>query len=153
MPYIYCDPQLCTGCRACELVCPSVHERVFNPRLSRIRVVRLEFVIDIAITCRQCENAPCIAVCPSGALRKSRTGLVEVIAERCIGCSACSEACPFGAIELHDGKVIKCDLCGGDPACVKRCTPKALKLVSSEQVAEEERHAYVAQRTRKEVKA
>jgi len=149
---VYCDPKLCTGCRACELVCPSVHERAFNPRLSRIRVVRLEPTIDIAITCRQCENALCIAVCPVGALRKSRTGLVEVNTERCIGCGLCSEACSFGAIQLYNGKAIKCDLCWGDPACVKRCSPKALKLVLPEQVAEEKRRAYVAQRTQKEVK-
>lgn len=148
MPYLYCDPQLCTGCRACELVCSSVRERAFNPRMSRIRVLRLEPAIDFAITCRQCENAPCIAVCPSGALQKSRTGVVEVIAERCIGCGACSEACPFGAIQLLDGKAIKCDLCGGDPACVKRCPPGALKLVSPGQIAGEKRHAYVAQRTK-----
>ena len=152
MPYVYCDPQLCTGCRTCELVCPSVHERVFNPRLSRIHVVRLEPAIDVAITCRQCENAPCVAVCPVGALRKSRTGLVEVIVERCIGCGLCSEACPFGVIQLYNGKAIKCDLCGGDPACVKRCTPGALKLISPEELASEKRHAYVAQRTQKEVK-
>ena len=153
MSYVYCDSELCTGCRACELVCPSVHERVFNPRLSRIRVVRLEPAIDIAITCKQCENAPCITICPTGALRKSRTGLVEVITERCIGCGLCSEACPFGTIQLYNGKPIKCDLCGGDPACVKRCLPKALKLISPEQVDEKERRAYVAQRIQKEVKA
>lgn len=141
MPYIYCDPELCTGCRTCELVCVGFHDRIFNPKASRIRVVRTEPASDIAITCRQCEDAPCMRACPVSAIRKLKSGLVEVDDTRCIGCGACAEACPFGAIWLHPArrKAIKCDLCGGDPQCVKQCMPVALKLMTPEQVAGDKR--------------
>jgi len=97
--------------------------------------VRREPATDFAIACHQCENPPCAAVCPVGAIRKLRSGLVEVDAARCIGCGACVEACPFGAITVVNGKAVKCDLCGGDPACVKQCMPGALKLATPAQVA------------------
>lgn len=144
MPYIYCSPDLCTGCRACELVCSAVHEKVFNPRRSRIRVVREEPAIDIAFTCHQCTDAPCAAACPTGSIERLPSGLVTVEESKCIGCSVCVEVCPFGAIQLINGVAKKCDLCGGDPACVKRCPTNALKLVSPELVAVEKRYAMVA---------
>ncbi|MDI6819838.1 MAG: 4Fe-4S dicluster domain-containing protein [Candidatus Hodarchaeaceae archaeon] len=143
MPYVFCDPEKCTGCRACELVCSGSHERVFGPGRARIRVVREEPAVDIAITCRQCSNPPCAKVCPVNAIRKLRTGLVEVDSGRCIGCALCVEACPFGAISLLDGKAIKCDLCGGSPACVKQCMPGALRFVAPERIAAEKRSAFV----------
>ena len=47
-----------------------------------------------------------------------------------IGCRACVAACPFGAIRYwpEDNKILKCDLCGGDPACVRYCATKILSL-------------------------
>ncbi len=145
---MYCDPKLCTGCRACELVCVGFHERVFNPKIARIRVVRSEPASDITITCHQCEDPPCVKVCPAGAIRKLKSGLVEVIDARCVGCGVCAEACPFGAIWLHHerGKATKCDLCGGDPQCIKHCVPGALKLTAPEGVAIERRFAAAVRR-------
>ena len=147
MSYIYCDQQKCTGCRVCELVCVGFHEKISNPRAARIDVVRLEPAFDIAVTCRQCANAPCMNACPAGAIHKLKSGLVEVNPALCIGCSACVEACPFGAIKLFNGKAIKCDLCGGDPQCVKRCVPGAVKLVAPEHVAAEKRLATTRHQT------
>jgi len=85
--------------------------------------------------------------CPAGAIHKLKSGLVEVNPALCIGCSACVEACPFGAIKLFNGKAIKCDLCGGDPQCVKRCVPGAVKLVAPEHVAAEKRLATTRHQT------
>jgi Fe-S-cluster-containing hydrogenase component 2 len=141
---VYCDPELCTGCRACELVCSGFHERVFNPRKSRIHVIREEPATDVAITCHQCTNPPCALACPFGAIRKLPDGLVEVSAERCRGCGFCVEACPFGAIKIIGEIAAKCDLCGGDPACIKQCPADALRLVSAEQVAAECRRKHAA---------
>jgi Fe-S-cluster-containing dehydrogenase component len=69
-----------------------------------------------------------------GALSKDeRTGAIRVDTDpaspsACIGCAACVDACPFGMAALHPetGVAILCDLCGGDPACVKRCATGAI---------------------------
>jgi len=52
----------------------------------------------------------------------------------CIGCKLCVAACPFGGmgIDVAQRKVMKCDLCDGEPYCVKFCDPKCLEYVSSD---------------------
>jgi Fe-S-cluster-containing hydrogenase component 2 len=138
---------LCSGCRACEVACVAAKEKVFGTALARIRVTKVEPLgIDLPHVCRQCRHAPCISVCPSGALyRDEATNAIlvhsAVVAARavvgrdpCIGCSACVDACPFGMAALHpeSGLALICDLCGGDPACVKRCATGAITFVSPE---------------------
>lgn len=135
MPYLHGDPLKCTGCRICELYCSLHHDRVLNPRKARLRVVRAEPAIDQPIACRQCADPPCAKVCPTRAIeRDERADLVVVKERECIGCGACVEACPFGAIWLHPERkvAIKCDLCG---VCVPRCPVKALRVVTPEQFA------------------
>jgi carbon-monoxide dehydrogenase iron sulfur subunit len=126
------DPPLktCVGCRTCELACSFFHEKVFNPQKSRVQVIREELAISRPILCVQCSDPPCAAACPQGAIvRDEKTGAVIVIEEKCTGCGACVEVCPFGAIWLHPEKriAIKCDLCGGAPACVKYCPQRVLR--------------------------
>ena len=128
--YVYGDSSLCTGCKLCMLVCSFVKDGVFRISASRIFVDRRELV-DVPQTCRQCDDAPCMSVCPESALiRNATTGAIEVIDEKCTGCSACVEVCPYGVITLHPeyNVAIKCDLCGGDPECIKICPFKALSL-------------------------
>lgn len=135
MPYLYGDPLKCTGCRICELYCSLCHERVLNPKKARLRVVRKEPAIDKPIACRQCADPPCAKVCPTNAIaRNAAADMVVVDEAKCIGCSACVEACPFGAIWLHPERkvAIKCDLCR---ACVPRCPVSALSIVTGEQFA------------------
>lgn len=111
------DPARCTGCRACEDVCPSGG-------------IHIESVPDAGFTqhvCRQCGTAACVNACPTGALSKDpKTKAVLVDKDKCIGCRKCSKACPFGSIAFVDGKAQLCDLCGGDPKCVKACPAGAL---------------------------
>jgi carbon-monoxide dehydrogenase iron sulfur subunit len=154
LAYIYCDPDLCTGCRSCEVVCSGFHERVFSPRKSRIRAVQIDPDVDVAVTCRHCADAPCAQVCPEGAIHRSPSGLVWVDVQRCIGCGMCTEACPFGAIWLHPDtkKAIKCDLCGGDPQCVKQCPTNALSFKTPEQVAGDKRREFVRTLERSKLK-
>ena len=114
----------CTGCRACELACSFHKEGVFAPSKSRIKIVRIdEEGLDIPIGCEQCDNAPCITACPTRALsRNSETNAIVLNPDFCIGCKQCMVICPFGAIHFStDGDIISCDLCGGDPVCVKYC--------------------------------
>lgn len=120
----------CTGCKACVVACMYAHDKEFGVGASRIWVVKEEPITDHPIVCMQCEKPPCRDACPVGAISKT-DGLVLVDEELCIGCGACIEACPFGAIAIHPNKhvAIKCDLCGGkEPQCVKFCSPKVLKL-------------------------
>ena len=121
----------CVGCRLCEMVCSLVHEGECSTAKSRIRIFRdEEFGNNLISLCMQCGDY-CIQSCPVEALRRDeKTGAVLVDDELCIGCEACIEACPLGALFMDSKKdvVFKCDLCGGDPECVKFCSRKALTL-------------------------
>jgi Fe-S-cluster-containing hydrogenase component 2 len=121
------------------VACVAYHEGRFGTAAARIHVVKVEPLgIDQPHVCRQCgskvSSAPCVAACPVGALSKDEgTGAIGVdtdpaSASACIGCAACVDACPFGMAALHPetGAATICDLCGGDPACVKRCATGAI---------------------------
>jgi len=129
---IVVEPEKCTGCRICELQCSVTHEKVFNPKKARIRLIRLEPAIDMPILCLQCQKPPCADICPVGAININENGVVIIDEKECIGCGLCVEACPFGAIFVNPEKntPIKCDLCGGDPQCVKHCPTGALKFTT-----------------------
>ncbi|MDP2954622.1 MAG: 4Fe-4S dicluster domain-containing protein [Chloroflexota bacterium] len=128
------DPLKCTGCRACEAACSIVKESESNIYKSRIRTIRFpDQLFFYPHVCSQCETPHCAAPCPTAAIKKDPdTGVVEVIKERCVGCRLCLLACPFGAMGMVDGLASKCDLCGGDPACVRLCEPKAIAFGDSE---------------------
>lgn len=136
-------PSQCTGCKICELVCSFSHYKIFNPSLSRIRVTAREFeLIEFPVTCRLCYEPPCQKVCPTQALsRNNHLGVNQVDKELCIGCGECVAACPFGAIYITaEEKIpISCDLCGGDPKCVKYCPREVLKYKSDEELAKDKR--------------
>jgi len=136
MPKLFFSPDLCTGCRACELACSFTCEGIFSPARSRIRIVRIDCDgIDIPVGCEHCEDAPCRAVCPVRAIsRDALTGAMILDTTVCIGCKQCMVSCPFGAISFDAERRIlyKCDLCHGDPECVKWCFTEALKVASEE---------------------
>jgi carbon-monoxide dehydrogenase iron sulfur subunit len=129
------NPDKCTGCCRCEAVCSLNKRGATSVRYSRVKVIRYDMdAFFYPVFCLHCEVPYCAQVCPSGALWKNpETGVVEQEAEKCVGCKMCLMACPFGAINFVDGKAVKCDLCGGDPTCVKFCESKVL---SYEEVGE-----------------
>ncbi len=131
--------QKCTGCRLCELVCSVMHDGVSNPARSRIKVMKWESEgLYVPMSCQQCEDAPCMNVCPVKALsRDEDLGFVTVDYDVCIGCRSCVAVCPFGAMNYNviDKKVFKCDLCGGDPQCVRFCEVKAVEYVDADRVS------------------
>jgi len=133
------DPEnICSRCRMCELICAFHHHGVGNPRRARIQVIALGKGEDIPVTCLNCEEPPCLNICPTGALhRPEPEGMVEVQEDHCIGCAMCVNACPVGAMTLDPiaGLAAKCDLCQGDPQCVLYCPAKVLKLTDAGQLA------------------
>jgi len=136
---VYSEPDKCTGCKICELVCSGEKEGEFNPLLSRIRTVRLGTIVNTSLACRLCDDPTCVRACPSKALtQEEQSGLIGVDEDRCTGCGWCIEACEFGAIALPvDRKhVIICDLCDGDPRCIEMCPPEALSLKNAEEMAQ-----------------
>ncbi len=129
----------CTGCRLCELVCSVKHDGVSNPTRSRIKVMKWEMEgLYIPMSCQQCQDAPCLNACPVGAIsRNEELARVEVDYDICIGCRTCVSVCPFGAMSFNgiDRKVIKCDLCDGDPQCARFCDIKAVEYVDATDVS------------------
>ncbi len=128
----------CTGCESCVLTCTFEHEDTFRLGSSRIQIGRNENDgIFRPMVCVQCPERFCVKGCPLGALTISPDlGHILVDREVCIGCGACEEACPYGGIRLSgdDEVPLVCDLCGGDPACVKVCRkPQALQLGGEEE--------------------
>lgn len=162
--FLVANPDQCIGCRTCEIACALAHaakdaltagtlDRDFNPRLKVVKVA----AVTVPVQCRQCEDAPCANVCPTGAI-VNKNHSIQVNSEACIGCKSCLLACPFGAMELapqvvqgeavlQDGLKVadaagghpkeklvafKCDLCRDrpeGPACAGVCPTKAFKPV------------------------
>jgi len=146
---ILIDAEKCTGCRLCEMVCSVRNEGLNSPIKARVKVVKWdEKGVAIPVLCQQCDDAPCREVCPVGAIyRDERTGAQRIDYERCILCRICVSACPFGAMgyDASLNRVFKCELCGGEPMCVKFCDPQALVFVDSA-VATEKRRRSAAER-------
>ena len=152
--FIIVDPELCTGCETCESVCSFVHDGEFNPMNTRIHRVRIEPVLNVALACQKCEDAPCIRACPEHALDKAEDGSILVDDDKCNGCAYCIRACDFGVMSLHMStqKAICCDLCETmreefiddesgeiEPQCILVCPKEAISLKDVEQIGEESR--------------
>jgi Fe-S-cluster-containing hydrogenase component 2 len=129
------DPSKCIGCCVCEYACSMKHENTYNPTKSRIRAVRLNPFVNLAIACRLCEDPQCIIACPRNVLSQSpETGIIIVDDEHCNGCAWCVEACDFGSIQLHPETkaAFVCDLCDGKPQCVEWCPEEALDFITDQ---------------------
>jgi carbon-monoxide dehydrogenase iron sulfur subunit len=147
MKRIYIKAEVCIGCRLCEVYCQlqqaqsrdlvKAFKRESPPALPRLRVEERGSV-SFSVRCQQCDEAPCVQACLTGALtRDPVSSLVKVDEKRCIGCWTCLLVCPLGALRQDSGqkKVLKCDLCQGEeiPVCVAACPNEAL-VVSEEGV-------------------
>ena len=90
--------------------------------------------------CNQCDNAPCVQVCPVGATYQTDDGVVLIDREWCIGCGYCIMACPYGVrfFNPETRTAEKCNFCyhriskGLQPACVQSCAFGARRLANLE---------------------
>jgi Fe-S-cluster-containing dehydrogenase component len=149
--YLVLDSALCTGCRTCMTVCSTYNnDGEASMELARLTVPRNPFhstwekmrpVNYEPRPCLQCADAPCVNVCPVGAIQtdhKSGTNARVIDQHACIGCRRCIEACesayeiPRIQFDEARNKAIKCHLCGGNPQCVSWCPNHAINFVSAE---------------------
>ncbi|MGL4668371.1 MAG: 4Fe-4S dicluster domain-containing protein [Saezia sp.] len=146
--FVVANAKLCIGCQTCEIACvvahnhsgKSVDSKHFHPRLKVVK----EAHVTMPVLCHQCENAPCVNACPTGALMYTKD-LVQVDQSKCDGCRSCVLACPFGVMTVAidassdfadapqtGAEAQKCDLCidrKEGPACIEVCPTKALFLM------------------------
>ncbi|HEB37434.1 MAG TPA: 4Fe-4S dicluster domain-containing protein [Thermoplasmatales archaeon] len=128
--YVKVNIDKCSGCRECEFVCSTYHFNVSNPNRSGIRIEKKGLIDDIPHVCthgKDC-NFECIDACKFDAMKK-KDGIVYVDHDKCTGCRACEKACPINAVWIFEKKAYKCDLCQGEPRCVKVCSQGALEVV------------------------
>jgi Fe-S-cluster-containing dehydrogenase component/formate-dependent nitrite reductase membrane component NrfD len=128
------DLRKCIGCHACTIACKSEHDIPVGVNRCWVKTVekgtfpqtqRLFF----PVLCNQCTDAPCMNICPTGALYKRRDGIVDLNGEACIGCRACMAACPYDQlfIDPNTRTAEKCNFCANrienqlEPACVSVC--------------------------------
>ena len=127
----------CRECRACELVCSLTHEKECAPSYARLRL-RYDVCMDDPEmdVCRNCDRPDCLAACPiEGAMWiHQKTQSVVVDRSRCTACGECVAACPHNDrgnilfIHPRANAAVKCDLCMGNPQCVRVCPDAALSF-------------------------
>lgn len=153
------DGRACLGCQACVVACKA--ENAVPLGASRNWVHQDEQGVYPYVSlqiepgqCMQCENPPCVRVCPTGASFVDAGGLVLVNPSDCIGCRYCIQACPYDARYFHEasGTVDKCTFCrhridaGLEPACVTTCPTKVRLFGNLADPDSEVRHALDRQR-------
>ena len=132
------DTRKCVGCSDCVVACQTEN----NVPVGFCRDWVVEVVdgtypnVSIELRserCNHCNNSPCVRCCPTGASHFEDGGIVVVNPNKCIGCGACIESCPYDARYSHpEGYVDKCTFCihrvrqGSDPACVSVCPTKCM---------------------------
>ena len=147
MKQLIIKPEVCYGCRTCELVCSFGHYEQFNPKMANCKVYEYdEAAVAIPVVCLQCEDPSCMKICPVKAISRDENGAVVIDGNKCIGCKMCVNACPLGNVSFHPTlkKVFKCDLCGGDPKCAQFCPSGAIQFVETD--ADSDRRAFIGER-------
>ncbi len=133
------DQTRCIGCHACTTACKSENSVPLGVTRTYVKSVDVGVFPHVrrafqVTRCNQCEDAPCVAACPTRAMYRRPDGIVDFDKEICIGCKACMAACPYDAIFINpeDKSAEKCNFCahrlevGLEPACVTVCPTEAI---------------------------
>ncbi len=129
------DPRLCDGCEKCVEACiKRLGEFRGIPAIKLVKGVGRQFSL---FFCLQCDEPFCKVVCPTGSILLDEVkGVSFIRSETCVGCRSCFMVCPVEGVAFDNlGKAVKCDLCNGDPLCVKVCDRGALRYCSAEDVS------------------
>lgn len=144
----YVEQKHCTGCSACQIACKDKQNLSQGQNFRQVHayeggdftvtgnvVHHTVYAYWISVSCNHCIDAPCVTICPSGAMQKrTEDGIVLIDQKRCIGCRRCLAVCPYQApqFDAADHKMKKCDFCQDllhedkAPACVSACPMRVL---------------------------
>ncbi len=133
------DQRTCIGCHACTVACKEENQVPLGVFRTWVKYVergtfphtRRYFSV---LRCNHCDDAPCVAICPTVALYRRPDGIVDFDGARCIGCKSCMQACPYDALYIDPASqtAAKCHYCahrvevGLEPACVIVCPAQAI---------------------------
>ncbi len=134
-PVFIIDPSRCIGCEACVQACAECGTHRGRSLIHLERIDRTTSTQTAPMVCMHCKDPTCAQVCPADAIKQTEEGVVQsALKPRCIGCSNCVIACPFGvpkyAAEID--QMMKCDMCtdrtseGYAPMCASVCPSEAL---------------------------
>ncbi|HJP84339.1 MAG TPA: 4Fe-4S dicluster domain-containing protein [Fimbriimonadaceae bacterium] len=141
----YIDPSRCIGCNACVAACAECDTHAGTSMIHLETIERGDTVQTTPIICMHCEEPACAEVCPADAIKRTADGVVQSsLKPRCIGCSNCVFACPFGVPKYlpQIDQMMKCDMCydrtsvGKKPMCATVCPSQALFYGTAEEIAE-----------------
>jgi Fe-S-cluster-containing dehydrogenase component len=144
----YIDPSRCIGCEACINACAECETHRGHPMITVDFLNRHNSTATVPMVCMHCDNPTCAQVCPADAIKKTEDGVVQSsLKPRCIACSNCVLACPFGVPKMHAEleQMMKCDMCydrtstGRRPMCATVCPSQALAYVTPEAISRERR--------------
>ena len=136
-PVFIIDQSRCIGCEACVQACEECDTHRGRSLIHLETIERRDSVQTAPQVCMHCEDPACLEACPAeGAIYQRPDGIVLMDREKCTGCQACGDACPYNAICFNpgDGRAEKCTLCshridqGLEPFCVKECIWGALRF-------------------------
>jgi Fe-S-cluster-containing dehydrogenase component len=145
---LFIDPSRCIGCQACYHACAECETHRGHSMIHLEYVDRSESPQTVPVVCMHCEEPACAAVCPADAIKKTPDGIVQsALQPRCIGCSNCVLACPFGVPRYVPelDQMMKCDMCydrtsvGQKPMCATVCPSGAIAWGSREEILERRR--------------
>jgi len=144
----FIDPSRCIGCQSCVNACAECETHRGYPMIHVDFIDRRNTINTVPMVCMHCDKPTCAEVCPADAIKKSEDGVVQSsLKPRCIGCSNCVLACPFGIPKMMSEleQMMKCDMCydrtssGKRPMCATVCPSQALAYVPMEQILSERR--------------
>ncbi len=140
----YVDPSRCIGCQSCLSACEECETHRGHSMINFDFLDRPNTVATAAYVCWHCDDPTCAEACPADAIKKEENGVVlSAIKPRCIACSNCVLACPFGIPKIvpEYEQMMKCDMCydrtsaGKRPMCATVCPSQALAYVRPEEIA------------------